>query len=1289
MPVSLSDAVRRLLSGDTLSWGKFGNYKAGTIYLPSSGARRLLLYLLSCDRAKVAEAREDLFGGLIAAWQNTSFDPATAAAPASAATDNGIWRIVRLESHGFGGLNLIDGPNFVLALNGENWCLEGQNGSGKTSLASAIIWALTGYRCRDQDGVIVDDGRRIPVFNDSSVKIRDWPPLVAYPANPARLGGTAEAWVRLTFRNESGDTSEAFRRLVAPESGEPTFDVNIDAVLLSAPELLETGLLMPARLSRVGFGERSQSIYEAVKLLTGLDQLADIGEGSANFKHKAKRFLKYGFDNGIQTIETKLEFSLRRAAEEALKATFDLNISAKRADKGFAKELRDIAQRASAQAGTHLSILASDVANGLDTNKPEDRMRIRNAVSAARGILQQGTKGITAFEAWAALKAAHTDAAYQNLPALLTDTRKRLQEAIAWDKRQSEDIKLRLKALASRFFVSTNHVHDDAECPLCESKLSGDRRRALAAELAELKKSSAAAERKLADACRELEKSIRALLPQGLNVHFALLTRMEPRDAFEMAATERFAQEPPFTTVLTGMADFTKTTVKTLADKLPSFEQGDQSGTPEGPPAARELLAYLEEVERIVSLVAWWNCNRQPFVDSWTTLKGVATADGKFPAESLEGKLALLEAALEKAAPLDELARALKDAADEAEKWLTIYTHQLVREAIVEALEPLTHLRTLVATETASSISALSGRMKAILGRIHFKERLSFEDAVLSKKAVQVLGSFNHDIHLDAALVANTSWLRAILWAFVLAFREQTIEAIGANPFPLMVLDDPQVTFDPRNKRKWAEEIARLANADPATPEAMQLLVITHERQFFQCLVNIEKLMGQQGLVVRLNAASQVTTVVNGASLAHDYQKVEDTGDDKLGHHYIEEVRIYCEDLLKIMLRAEGPEVCDLTLGGLSKVLKKLRDASVAPFNRPSFGKLHDTIAGGGAKPMTIINESHHKFDGTIGVAQAADVRTFWEKTLQTQIHTCFKVYAEYEAYSGEPRLFPWMDNVVPLPAGNTAELKKLSFVQTGIAAAASSDGRVGDGLVTIEELSQSVRITLHNHVAYQLAAGTLDPVATVGDVIIASNYAKVQARDLVVVAVGDQLLARRYNEPEIHPHIAVLTGQATDPHALPKPIIAPLEKIAPRRIVGTLFLSTRLSTPPKDENAEFVALNDLTVVNKMLEDAKLFKVSGRSAEPIALDGQFIVTQPIALTPISLRRVDGRPIVAIDENGARYFKRFRRHGAIVVLESLNPDGTAPGEVLSIDGELGFPRLAGILEVVGVLFELPS
>ena len=75
-----------------------------------------------------------------------------------------------METSGFGGLNQVGGPSFVVPFDEANWCLEGQNGSGKTSLVSALIWALTGFRCRDQDGLHFENGVRVPVQNDSGAK---------------------------------------------------------------------------------------------------------------------------------------------------------------------------------------------------------------------------------------------------------------------------------------------------------------------------------------------------------------------------------------------------------------------------------------------------------------------------------------------------------------------------------------------------------------------------------------------------------------------------------------------------------------------------------------------------------------------------------------------------------------------------------------------------------------------------------------------------------------------------------------------------------------------------------------------------------------------------------------------------------------------------------------------------------------------------------------------------------------------------------------------------------------
>ena len=201
----------------------------------------------------------------------------------------------------------------------------------------------------------------------------------------------------------------------------------------------------------------------------------------------------------------------------------------------------------------------------------------------------------------------------------------------------------------------------------------------------------------------------------------------------------------------------------------------------------------------------------------------------------------------------------------------------------------------------------------------------------------------------------------AILWAFILALREETIEALDANPFPLMVLDDPQTSFDPRNKRKWAEELARLANIDQTAAEGLQLFLTTHERQFYQYVVDVEHLKGEQGLIGGVNKTSGVAKIVNANWLQQIWLEANENNNDARARDYIREVHIYCEDLLKFMVRGEGPTIPDFTLGALRNELKRLHDAHVPPFDRKAFSDLIKTLDGGGGRPMILINEAHHK----------------------------------------------------------------------------------------------------------------------------------------------------------------------------------------------------------------------------------------------------------------------------------------------------------------------------------------
>ena len=59
------------------------------------------------------------------------------------------WRLKKIETQGFGGLNEAFGDVFEFDAAGRDTCIEGQNGSGKSSLANAVLFAMTGKLHRD------------------------------------------------------------------------------------------------------------------------------------------------------------------------------------------------------------------------------------------------------------------------------------------------------------------------------------------------------------------------------------------------------------------------------------------------------------------------------------------------------------------------------------------------------------------------------------------------------------------------------------------------------------------------------------------------------------------------------------------------------------------------------------------------------------------------------------------------------------------------------------------------------------------------------------------------------------------------------------------------------------------------------------------------------------------------------------------------------------------------------------------------------------------------------------
>src|SRR5260370_38702518 len=77
-----------------------------------------------------------------------------------------------------------------------------------------------------------------------------------------------------------------------------------------------------------------------------------------------------------------------------------------------------------------------------------------------------------------------------------------------------------------------------------------------------------------------------------------------------------------------------------------------------------------------------------------------------------------------------------------------------------------------------------------------------------------------------------------------------------------------------------------------------------------------------------------------------------------------------------------------------------------------------------------------------------------------------------------------------------------------------------------------------------------------------------------------------------------------------------------------------------------------------------LVECSGHSAEPLALDKQFLIIGDSVSLKDTEKNLDGRPVIAEDSDQSRYFKRLRVEPNNIILESLEIGGDFPPILLA-------------------------
>jgi hypothetical protein len=230
--------------------------------------------------------------------------------------------------------------------------------------------------------------------------------------------------------------------------------------------------------------------------------------------------------------------------------------------------------------------------------------------------------------------------------------------------------------------------------------------------------------------------------------------------------------------------------------------------------------------------------------------------------------------------------------------------------------------------------------------------------------------------------------------------------------------------------------------------------------------------------------------------------------------------------------------------------------------------------------------------------------------------------------------------------------------------------------------------VELKDHVVFRIVTPTLEPVARPGDFLLVSEHAVLSPKSLIVALNEDRLLARRLEIAENHTDVAVLTANSINPRMIAAPVVAKMATLSLRKIVGVIFDYGKWAGGQHGDMELCDCGGEAYVKAAFSGMQGLVEVSGHSAEPHALDKQFlIIGKPIALS-LARSRLEGRPVIAEDSSGSRYFKRYRGADSIVILESLEIGGDFAPIVLA-EKAGAIPHIVEIWPVLGVLFEKPK
>ena len=1208
-------------------------------------------------------------------------------------------RLVKIEAHRFAGLHAYgratEPPiSFVFEPGKPVTLLEGVNGSGKTSIANAIVWCLTGHLIRSQrppeEGpldfvceIARDDGT---VTTHPMSAITPMPPKsTELPADGQPI--PADSWVELTFVDADGTPLPPLRR---SQSRSPRGKLNEAAPDLDAigidPIAWRIATTMPALLPFLAVGSASQ-LGEAVARLTGLADLVDLAKHADKMAARIRKVATPDLETQRDGIAVQYQQAVDDLAAVIVETpTIAFEGSAPTVSGAEAEaRIAAIAANFIELKATALKDAQDVLGDGFD---PEDK-QARDDLEASIMPAIERLKTVVELPSIGRLSALSADTAnVAAAVALLTqiEAESATLAQLATDPDRAR--RAQLYAKVSAWMHDHAHV-DNGTCPVCVGQLHGACDPVTGSPVVD----------HLVEAARDREVIARTIaewsahwcghLLQELPAAIAKEARgdlpVSPGALLRAGLADELFDTDPFRGALTALRPDAITLIDERLAVLPAFTE----------PSARPLPAALassanrlqQMIDRTVRALAFaeWRVAGGAAIN--TFLQAVKRGEDGAPdaGRAIGARLATLRRIVEAAAPLNTAIEQTRRMETARKNHATKTTRIAACGRAASALDLLVPLGDLAQAQVDTLRHTLHDRSEHWRTAIYRNATLFAPDLTgtgMDARGVLELKVGRDGVTAPAQHISNASALRGALLGFFLAFREHVLTTRGG--LALLVLDDPQELLDHDNRQRLAHGLAGVAAG------GAQLMVTTHDRRF------------AKSLVAETRSADQVEHLsvhpVNGVrptlGLSPAIEEVDRRRQEFLAMEdgaaeaqtYASDVRVFLEarlgDLFDDLAEpAHATTTRALTLFPLVDRLRGLiTSGSGELFSNPVLKRFVDDAAlVEGAAARRVINTSHHdKASLTYMDVKHVDADLVRLRGSIEKVHEQFRLHRWREPLAPAG---PANDNVLPLRAMERPMLA-LSICPD-IAAFVGTAPSGGSQDVSTEQLDGS---WFAGKALYYIRGESLGFAIPSGAVAIvdAEPYPG-RDQNLVIALYREQVLARRMAKSPGALGVS-LSAQIPDPRHRRPTMTYDESKVRLHRVVGAIFTAM----PPPVGGGEATAVESVPELTR-IEIA--YRVREESAVPLALPGQVILGGA-ELTATDLDDWEGHLVAVTLDDGSSLFKRVgtRLSGKLAHLRQFETIGGLGSSIViateAVDEDSSTPVMASARRVLGVLYECP-